>query len=334
MQIAKNFFLKPAFIAIIFTTTYCANHSNNNLNTTPSWYVSPKQNDAQNIYGIAEGDTLEEATKYSLADAAARLMVSISSESNLIREENQAGTNEEMRQQVKQNIEKINFTNFKISKSEKLGQKFFIEVQINRDSFINEQKENLSFLEKQIDDLAKNIEKSQTNLVQKRNSLIKIIDLSKQVDLKARILFGAGENINLKEKLTRFANFQNQLNNSSDKIEFYFDIKSSKEITQIIRNALNKEKIKIASAPNKSSNQIVIKVVSKSRTSEIYGAYITKLEVDFANLSGTSVIASNSVEVSGSSTISEKESYLASIKSLEERISQNGILNIIGLSQK
>lgn len=318
-----------ALLILIFFAASCANSSSKSVDT-PSWYITPKQNSASNLYGVAEGFTLEEATKYALADAASRLMVSISSESSLTREENQTSTNEEMRQQVRQSVEKISFTNFQVTNSKKLGQNYFVEVQIERDPFIREQKERVSFLEKKISDLEK--DSNGKNPIQRRNSLLKILDLSKELELKSRILAGAGEDVNLKEKLTRIANFQNQFDKMSDKIEFYFEINSPKEIAKVIRNSLNKEKIKIA--PNRNSadaGQIVIRIKSNSRTSKIYEAYMTKLEVDFENVAEGKVLASNSVEVTGSSTIGEKESYLASLKSLEEKIDQDGILKIIGI---
>jgi hypothetical protein len=315
--------------AAVLSLTSCASYSDKSSDS-PSWYISPKQNNASNLYGVAEGYTLEEATRYALADAAARLMVSISSESSLLREENQNSVNEEMRQQVRQSVEKINFTNFQVTKSDKFGQRFFVEVMVERAPFINDQKERVEFLEKKIADLEK--DSAGKNPIQKRNSLIKILDLSKELELKSRILAGAGEVVNLKEKLHRIANFQNQFDKTSDKIEFYFEINSPKEIAQTIRNSLNKEKIKIAPSRNNSNpNQIVIKIKSSSRTNEIYGSYMTKLEVDFENLADGKVVASNSIEVVGSSAIGEKESHLAASKSLEEKIEKDGILKIIGI---
>jgi hypothetical protein len=297
---------------------------------TPSWYTNPKQNNAENLYGVAEGSTLEEATRYALADAAARLMVSISSESNLLREENQNSVNEEMRQNVRQNVEKINFMNFKVSNSKKIGESFFVEVEIERAPFLSDQRDQVASLERQIKDLDQN--SLGKNSIQRRNSLIKILDLGKELELKSRILAGAGDNINLNEKLSRLDNFRSQLTKISDKLEFYFEINSPSEIAKIIRSALNKEKLKIAPNRNPSdSGQIVIRIKSDSRSKKIYEAFMTKLEVDFENLAEGKVVASNSVEVSGSSTISERESYLAALKSLEEKISQDGILKIIGI---
>ncbi len=329
-MLLKNLISKIfGFTTLILLFASCSSTSKNSSDT-PSWYVTPKQNNAENLYGVAEGYTLEEATKYALADAAARLMVSISSESSLIREENQNSTNEEMRQSVRQSVEKISFTNFKVTKSEKFGQRFFVETQIERAPFINQQKEKVGFLEKQISDLDKN--SAGRNPIQRRNSLIKIIDLGKELELKGRIISGAGENFDLKSTLSNLANFQSQLDKISDKIEFYFEINSPKEIAQLIRNSLNKEKIKISPNRNNSdSGQVVIRIKSNNKTNQIYGAFMTKLEIDFENLSGGKVLASNSIEVTGSSSISEKESYSASLKSFEEKIEKDGILKVVGI---
>jgi len=316
-----------SLFTLIITSCAITNKASDNV---PSWYVKPKQNDAQNFYGVSQGYSLEESTKYALVDAASRLMVSVSSQSNLLREENRNDVNEEMVQKVKQNIEKIDFTNFKVTKSEKIGAKLFTEVQIERSAFIQGQKETLVFLEKQVADLDKN--SVGKNPIQKRLALIKILDLEKQIELSSRILAGAGEDVNLKEKLNRIANFQNQFNASSDNIEFYFDENSPKEIAKIIRAKLNKEKIKVAQSLNSSDlNQILVKINSNFRQNKIYGAYMTKLAIDFENLAGGKAVASNAIEVTGSSSIGEKESYAAALQAMSDKIDNDGILKTLGI---
>lgn len=322
---SKNLIRKFIIASILFVAS-CA--SGQNQAGEPSWYTSPKQNNSQNFYGVAFGPNLEEATKSALADAAARLMVSISSESTLLREEDNNSANEEMRQQVKQNIEKIDFTNFKVSRSQKSGVQLFVEVEIERDPFIRDQKEKIEFNEKKISDLEQNL--AGANPVQTRASLTKILDISKQVELSSRILSGAGIGIDLKSKLSRIANFQNQFNQLTNKIDFFFDIDSPREVSQIIRSALNREKIAISNSRG-GKNQIVISIKSSSRNSEVYGAKMTKIALDFENIFEGKTIASNKIEVTGSSTISDKESYSAALKSLEEEIEKQGILKIIGI---
>jgi hypothetical protein len=296
----------------------------------PSWFVKPRANNIDMIYGVAEGFTLEEATKTALADAAGRLMVSISSESELLKEENQNSYNEEMRQKVRQSIEKISFAGYEVSKSEQVDKKFYVEVSIERDPFIKEQKERVEFIQKKINDLDKN--SIQSNPIQRRTSLIKILDLCKELDLKARILSGAQEEIDMKSILSLIAKYQNEFEKSSSSIEFFFDPSSPKDLVQILRSALNKEKLKIAKALDKTDpNQIVIGAKYEATRNFIYGSHITKLNVDFENSSQGKIVASNNVEATGNSTIGESESTKAAIKSLEEQIQKDGILKTLGI---
>lgn len=328
----KKFLHFLALFAALSIAASCAFAAKDDLANLPSWYVKPKQNNADNLYGIAEGYTMEEATKYALAEAASRLMVSISSQSDMIREENQNSVNEEIRQQVRQNVEKIDFSSFKVSKSEQVATKFYVEVEIQRTPFLNQQQEKSQFLAAQIADLEKDL--NSKNPIQKRNNLLKILDLSKQDELVSRILNGAGlANSDLKAKLARIAKFQNQLNNSNEQLEFFFDIDSPKEIAQAIRSAINKEQIKIAKVENSSLNQVKISIKSNSRSEKIYGAFITKLSIDFENISQGKTVASNSIEVTGNSVISEQESYSAAIAALKDKIQDQGILNILGIIQ-
>ena len=296
----------------------------------PSWFIKPRANNIDMIYGVAEGFTLEEATKTALADAAGRLMVSISSESELIKEENQNSYNEEMRQKVRQSIEKISFAGYEVSKSEQVEKKFYVEVSVERDPFIKEQKERVEFVQKKINDLDKN--SIQSNPIQRRTSLIKILDLCKELDLKARILSGAQEEIDMKGILSLIAKYQNEFEKSSSSIEFFFDSSSPKDLVQILRSALNKEKLKIAKALDKSDpNQIVIGAKYEATRNFIYGSHITKLNVDFENSSQGKIVASNNVEATGNSTIGESESTKAAIKTLEEQIQKDGVLKTLGI---
>lgn len=325
----KKLFQQILFFTFSCIFISCSLQATAKTDDVPSWFLQPKQNDSSSLYGVGQGFTLEEATKSALADAAARMTVSISSESTMLREENQNSVNEETRQKIKQNIEKIDFVNFQTSRSQKFDAQIYVEVQIPRDQFISAQKDKLGFLDRQILDLQKNLPVQ--NMIQKRNSLLKISDLAKQGEIVARILESNGSKGGVKEKLALIAQTQNELNKLSDKVEFYFDIKSPGEIASIIRNALNKEKIKITKTQSNVANQVQIAIHSQKTNGEVYGAFITKIKIDFENKSVGKVVASNSIEVSGSSTISEKESYAAALESLKERIAQDGILKILGI---
>ena len=317
-------------ILVIFLITSCAANQKSDDNSLPSWYISPTQNDSSNLYGVAEGHSLEEATRLALGDAASRLIVSISASSTLIREENQNSTNEEMRQRVTQNIEKIDFSNFNVSQSKNIGPKFYVEVEITRRPFVRQQKDQIKFLERKINDLDENSQLK--NPLQRRNDFEKAFKLAQELELRSRVATGAGANINLNEKLTRVADIENKLNQNLDKIEFFFEFSSPPQISNIIRRALNREKIAVAKKRNLASkNQILIKISAQTKVVRIYGSIITKIAIDFDNSIASKSLASAESEVNGSSVISPEESYSAALKSLEEKIAKEGILKTIGI---
>ena len=322
-----NRFLKLAALLVISALSSFNAQADEKL---PSWYLQQKQNDSANLYGVAQGASQEEATRLALVDAASRLLVTISSTSNLIREENQNSVNEEMRQNVRQNIEKIEFTNFEITNSAKLENNFYNEVKINRSNFIRDHQEKLNLIEKKLDNLAQN--SATQNPIQKRSNLIKSQSLAKELELYARILHGAGANVNLPEKLNRVAKIENEMNKNLDKIEFFFEISSPQNLVKIIRAALNKEKIAVSKTKNPNNkNQILIKISSEQKTTEVYGSFITKVKLDFTNSLEGKILASSSVEISGSSVIDKEESYNAALKNLEEKIASDGILKTVGI---
>jgi len=299
-------------------------------NKIPSWYLSPRQNNSDKLFGVAEGFTQEEATKNALADLAGRLVVTISAESQLIKESNNNSSNEELRQKVKQSIEKISFSGFELTKNEEFEKKFYAEVAVDREKFINEQKERVEFIQKKITDLDKS--SSSTNPIQRRVSLLKIMDLCKELELKARILIGAKDNVDLKKILNLIANYQNELEKSTSSVEFVFDSSSPKDLVQIIRSALNKENLKIAKSPNKSSqNQITIEASYNVVKNFIYGAHMAKLNINIENSIQDKVLASNNIEVSGSSSISHEEALKSALVNLEQKIQEQGILKILGI---
>jgi len=317
----------------------CSGGIKNNITSTknlsesnlPNWYISPKQNNADFLYGVAEGFSLEEATRNSLAECAARLMVSVSSESQLTRQADNISANEEIRQKTLQSVEKINFLNYSVSRSSKVNDRFYVEVKVEKTPFFNDQKERVEILRKKIRDLDSVSKK--TNPIQRRLDLMKIVDFGKELELKLRILAGSGLNLGLSEGLTMISEFQQELAGLSMKIDFVIDAKNSKDLSVLIIEGLNREGFKISSkAENSNSNQVLVKTLVSKSSSEIYGAKMVKLSVSFSNLSLGKIVASNSLEFTGSSAISEEEAQKSALKKLHDEIERVGILKILGIT--
>ncbi len=316
--------IKYLLIFLLLPTILLAKES------TPKWFASPKQNDSQNLYGTASASTLEEATKYALADLASRLIVSISGQSQLTREENQQSFNEEMKQKVQQSIEQISFSNYQVTKSTEENQKFFVEVSVEKDPFVAEQQDRVHFLQKKITDLDNLLPSA--NFLQKHITLNKIIPLVQELELKTRIINGAGVQANLASVLDMLAKYQNELNQSTLSAEFYFEKSSDTKLVNVIKPFLNKDGFTIGNTENNISPKQV-KLIAKYNSSYnfLYNTHIVKVKISFENMVQNKTIASNSFEITGNSAISQEEAINAALQSFKQQIEKNGILNTLGI---
>jgi len=318
-------------ISLIFLSA-CAS-SNKTDGAIPDWYISSPNNNNSYLYGVGQGYSLENATKSALENAASKLMVTISSTSSLLIEESRTDVNEEMRKQISQNIEKINFTGFEVEKSKKITNQYYILIKIPKTKFVKQQEEGLLALKTKISNLDKN--SLNTNPIKRRNALTTINSLTKELEIKARILNGAGVKSNLDEILKLNTNYHNQLDKFSNEIEFYLTKNGNsynQKARQIVKNALNKEKITVTNKVNsRNKNQIILRIDIKSFSKEVYGNYMTRLDINFNNIAQNKTIASKSIQVTGGSVISKKQSAMAALKNLEEKIKADNILKTIGI---
>lgn len=321
----KNWIIKFIILSLFSLLASCSNKTKLS-ESEPSWYVNPTQNNSEFIYGTAQGYTLSEATRLALADAASKLITTISASTSTLIQENNYDTYDELRQKVSENIEKITFSNYQISNSTKVGQNHFIEVAIPRRQFLEQQRQKLNIVNKkitQLDESSKN-----TNSINRRNSLLKINELSKEAELKLRIL----QDKNINNELERLLKYQTELEKFTDKIEIFISSNTHPQIENVITKYLNKQNIKVAKQRDISNkNQLLLNISSSQDSHFILENYVTKTEITFKNILDNKVIASNKITLSGSSTIGEKQSFLASILELDERLQKEDILQIIGV---
>ncbi len=313
--------------------TACSS-SPESVNSLPSWYITPKQNDLENLYGTGEGFTTEEAGKAALKNMSAKLMVSISSESTMLLEENKNFTNEETRQKISESVAKISFNNYKTTNSAQKGGKIYVEISVSRNDFILDQKNKLEEFHKKMIDLYH--DKNGKSILEQRNILLKISSISEESATITRILSSLNvEGINLQKNIELYNIYQNAYENVLSKIEFFVDAdnNNSKKIGSIIRSALNQEKIKISKSKNlDNSNMVIIEIKSDVSNNNVYGAFIAKLKIDLALVSNShKTLSSNRIELSGSSRISDLEATNAASEQLSDKIKKDGILKILGI---
>ncbi len=313
----KKYFI-AAFLFLIFS---CASDNQiQQLSQLPSWYITPKASDQQNLYGVGEGYTLAEGSKSALNNLASKLMTSISSESSMLLESNKYATNEQSRQKISEIVAKITFNNYQVSNSATFAGKIYTEIAVNRDGFIADYSQKLRGLnQKMVDIFSKAQNKT---ILEKFNDLEVVNNLSLEAESVTQILASlGGSQINFKNNIDLYNSYQNSYQNLASKIEFFIENKNApKAVMTKLINDLNQKKLKVVKSKNLNNpNLVIIQINSEITEQKIYGSYIAKLKLDFNLLSNQNkIIKSQSFENSGSSVISKEEAVKAAVVGISE----------------
>ncbi len=321
MKWINNYSMKKILLsAFLFIVTSCAsNQQPQQLNSLPSWYISPKAFDNQNLYGAGEGYTLAEASKSALNNLSGKLMTSISSESSILLESNKYSTNEQSRQKISEVVAKITFNNYQVSNSAAFNNKIYAEVSVDRSNFITDYSQKLSDLNnKMADKFSKAQNKS---ILEKLNDYEDVSNLSFEASSVALILASLTQDNNFKNKIDLYSSYQSSYQELASKIEFYIENKdASRTLVSKVISDLNKKKYKVVKSKNLNNPNLVIIHIDMEKTEQkIYGSYMARIKLDFNLLSNQNkVIKSASFESKGSSVISASEALNAAILGIED----------------
>lgn len=326
----------------------------------PKWFSNPQQNNAKKLFGIASGVSLEEATRLALADLSSRLLVTISGETATLNEENNHSINQEFRQNLKQKIEQIEFSGFKTSNSAQSEGQFFIEVEISRPDFIEQQKQKISFMQKEVDGYQQENKQPvvKNNPLKIRKNLQKIDENLQKILLLEKIISGAGVNVDSNLTLEQILKNQQVASDFGSNTSFFLRIntlvsesqnsESQKQIQNssqavnsldmpqlksAIKNkfsqAINNGGFKISSSA--SADDIIVDIEFDKTTTEIYSNKITKLILNVETIANNKTIATSKIEVSGASLNGEKMSTDAAIANLGKKFESEGVVKLLKL---
>lgn len=311
----KKYFI----IAVLFFLFSCASENEPKaLSSLPSWYIYPKAFD-KNLYGVGEGYTLAESTKSALNNLAGKLMISISSESQILLESNKYSTNEQSQQRIKEVVLEITFANYNLSNSGIFGGKIYSEVAVDKSAFVADYSQKLKDLNNKMADM---FSKAQNKTILERFVDFKEVnDMSFKAGSIALILANLTQDTSFKKNVDLYNSYQKAYFELSSKLEIYIESKDApKALLAKIVNVLNQKNLKVVKSKDLSNPNFVVMQVDTNLTEQkIYGSYISKLKVDLNLLSNQNkIIKSTSFENKGSSVISQDEAVKAAVADITD----------------
>jgi hypothetical protein len=302
-------------LALFFTISCAVNPKIESLNQLPNWYITPQSFDSQNLYGTGEGFTIAESSKSALNNLAGKLITTISSNSSLLMESNLYSINEQSRRKINEEVAKITFNNYQVSRSAIFNAQIYSEVTVNRADFIANYSQKLDLLNKQMSEIF--TEAHNKTILEKFNHLKQVNGLSLEAENIASVLNSLGE----EREIDLYKSYQRSYHNLSSKMEFFIeDKKLPLPLKQKVISNLTSQNLKIVKNKNlKNPNLIIVKINVDSNYKELYGSHIVRLRLDFNLISNQNkIIKSSSVENTGSSTLEKEAAMKAAINGIKD----------------
>lgn len=324
-----SYFIKYLLLtSIVILIQGCIGESKQyNLNipeSVPSWYINSPLNTSAYLYGIGEGDTLKEAKANSLNDMSSRLLVRIESSLETKKSTSLDFYEKEVNQDIKVDIEQIQYTNVKIDKNSFLDYKYYILTKVNRNQQFEEKKKEFDILDKKLS--------KKYNSLKRKNTYEKIIvlenmreDIAKNKK-RAFILYAIKNEFNYAKYFEKYSKYidliqtlKNQLRISIKSNEYHNYFKDT------LIDFMNKDRYQISS----NNPDIKISIKNKKRYSKVRKWIIVKISTTISISSKGKIITNNIIETIGRSTSSKENATQDASVEFSELINNKGLNKLL-----
>jgi len=317
--------IKTVLLSLFMVIVSSGCFSSKEPQTIPAWYLNSPVNTSSTIYGVGEGATLEDAKSSALNSMSSRLIVSVgSSLQKLTSSSTQGGYSKEVTQDIKVDVEKIQFTNAKVEKNAVIAGNIYVLMSVNRVELFNEKKKSFFIEDNSIVSIFNEGEKlpELERIYHIKKMSPRIIDNRK----KAFVLYAINNSFDYGTYFSKYGSYLGKIDTlkselqisvtSNEKSRFFAD-----EITQM----LNEDGYKVVD----SSSNVEIKVHNKIRYSEYKGWQIAKVSTTLGVISKGKTISNKTTNTIGRSS-STKDSALQNAASFfKQAIEKEGVDSLL-----
>ncbi len=295
--------------------------SKDESNSIPNWYLNSPANTSTTIYGVGEGSNLEDAKSAALNSMSSRLVVAVgSSLQKLTTSSTNGGYSKSVTQDIKVDVEKIQFTNAKVDKNAVVGGNFYVLMSVNRIELFNEKKNSFFIEDKGIDtrfsegeDLA-HLEK----IYHIKAMSPKIVDNRK----KSFVLYAINNSFDYGTYFSKYDGYLATIDRL--KSELQISVSSNEEnkfFADEIIEKLNTNGYKVV----KNSSNVEINVHNKIRFSEYKGWKIVKVSTTVGVNSMGKTVSNKTVNTTGRSSSTNNSALQNAASFFKKKLDKEGI---------
>jgi hypothetical protein len=291
----------------------------------PNWYTNPPQNDGQFLYGVGMDIDPELARKASLENAANRISSTVSSKFENISKSDNAGALSTNSSVLSIKTDDIKFSN-PIFLVEQKGSSYYAMVKVDKQKFIEEYTAKINQDVKELEVMLENVS---TKLAQKI-ALRKINKKSPAILRDISILRSISDSTDLVVKIDKLNHYKNDEILISKELEFAINSNDDDLLKTFKNNALESGLVVIGNASDDKA--VSINLTAKKVETNAFGMFMTKSFISVEVTDKTrKALSSKTIEISGSSSVSNDLAFASSLKQIDEQIKNDGFFKTVGL---
>lgn len=290
------------------------------IESIPNWYLNTPQNTASTIYGVGEGSSLEDAKSAALNSMSSRLVVSVGSSLQKLTTSGSDGSySKSVTQDIKVDVEKIQYTNAKVEKNALVGGNYYVLMSVDRVELFNEKKKSFFVDDGTIDTTFKDgkdlPELEKIYLI--KNLSPKIIDNRK----KAFVLYAINNSFDYAPYFNKYDAYLSQIDKLKSELQISVNSnEESKFFMDIIVQMLNEDGYKVV----KNSSNVQIDINNKIRYSEYKGWKIAKVSTTIGVSSRGKKVSNKTVETTGRSSSINKNALQNAAQFFKQKLEKDG----------
>jgi len=298
----------------------------------PTWYTNPPQNSATTLYGVADGNSVQDAKRKALAAISESLLVTINSSNQNTQASVRTNGNEQTlsssRQSVKSATKQISFTNAKITQQSALNYRYQVLVEVDKQTLFTTQKSKLDAM---IDQATLRIENSkEVALFTQFITLKSTLSSEKEAMANVEILTALNASFDATYVKQFYKKSTKELANLKKRLRIGFTSDAlSKGYVNTFSAAITAQGLSVV-ASNRANT--LIKLSATELTSTIYGYKVANVTLNISVVTSQgSAISQNNLKLSGKSKFDYIQARAQSAKVLNKRITQEGIFTLLGV---
>ena len=287
----------------------------------PQWYFNTPENNAQTIYGVGEGSSLEDAKLAALNSMSSRLVVSVGSTlQRMTTSDAKGGYSKALTQDIKVDVAKIQYTNAKVEKNGVVGGNVYVLMSVDRVALFDEKKK--SFF---VEDSGIDTRFQESNGMSKLEQIYHIKALSPKIidnRKKAFVLYAIDNSFDYGSYFSKYDSYLAKIDSLKSDLKISVSTKDKdKFFADELIEMLNQDGYKVVD----KGLDVAIQLHNKIRYSEYKGWQIAKVSTTISVASKGKILSNKTINTTGRSGSTQKNALQNAAQFFKQALEKEGL---------